>query len=116
APRNDGQQGVKQPGQTRIRALRTHKIRRANTTAGREVIQLFSRFRRFSKNGSPLWATRSSSLRVQSQSQQAHGSVPFSCRQFLRLCASLIFANSKNSSQYGRSSASGVAQKQVSTQ
>src|SRR5207237_10639608 len=52
---------------------------------------------------------------VQSQSQHAHGSVPFSCRQFRRECASLTLRSSKYSSQYGRSSASGGSQKQVST-
>jgi hypothetical protein len=38
---------------------------------------------------------RSSSRLVQSQLQQAQGSVPFSCRQFLRLWASLTLSNSK---------------------
>src|SRR5437660_1145866 len=59
------------------------------------------------KNESPCVASDSSSFFVQSQSQQAHGSVPFSCRQLRRECASFTLSNSKYSSQYGRSSASG---------
>jgi hypothetical protein len=53
---------------------------------------------------------------VQSHSQQAHGSVPFSSRQRLRKWASCTLTSSKYSSQYGRSSSSGVGQKQHSTQ
>ena len=41
----------------------------------------------------------------------AHGSLPFSSLHVLRACASLMLSNSKNASQYGRSSCSGVAQK-----
>src|SRR5438067_187478 len=63
--------------------------------------------RNFAENDVPCVASRSSSLFVQSQSQQAHGSVPFSCRQLRRECASFTLSNSKYSSQYGRSSASG---------
>src|SRR5205807_6860565 len=72
--------------------------------------------RNFAENDVPCVASRSSSLFVQSQSQQAHGSVPFSCRQLRRECASFTLSNSKYSSQYGRSSASGGSQKQVSAQ
>src|SRR6266704_2239211 len=68
------------------------------------------------KNEFPCVASRSSSFFVQSQSQQAHGSLPFSCRQLRRECASFMLSKSKYSSQYGRSSASGGSQKQVSTQ
>ena len=68
------------------------------------------------KNGLSWFRNFSSSCRVQSQSQQAHGSVPFSCRQFRRECASFTLSSSKYSSQYGRSSARGGSQKQVSTQ
>jgi hypothetical protein len=69
-----------------------------------------------SRNDAPRCRKRSSSRRVQSQSQQAQGSEPFQSRQFLRLCASLMLTSSKYSSQYGRSSCRGVAQKHVSTQ
>src|SRR2546429_1860642 len=62
--------------------------------------------RNFTENDVPCVASDSSSLFVQSQSQQAHGSVPFSCRQLRRECASFTLSNSKYSSQYGRSSAS----------
>src|SRR5438128_12579850 len=72
--------------------------------------------RSFSRNDSPLLRSLSSSLRVQSQSQHAHAWVPFSCRQLRRECASFTLSSSKYSSQYGRSSASGGSQKQVSTQ
>src|ERR1051325_693336 len=72
--------------------------------------------RSFSRNDSPWPASFSSNFLVQSQSQQAHGSVPFSCRQFRRECASLTLNRGKYSSQYGRSSAKGGSQKQVSTQ
>src|SRR6266566_813089 len=72
--------------------------------------------RNFAENDVPCVGSRSSSLFVQSQSQQAHGSVPFSCRQLRRECASFTVSNSKYSCQYGRSSASGGSQKQVSTQ
>jgi hypothetical protein len=68
------------------------------------------------RNGSPLWASRSSSCLVQSQLQQAQASWPFKSRQFLRECASFTLNSSKYSSQYERSSASGVGQKQTSTQ
>ena len=71
--------------------------------------------RNVSKNDAPLLASFSSSRFVQSQSQQAHGSAPFSCRQLRRACASLIASSSKYFSQYGRSSANGGSQKQVST-
>src|SRR5439155_25069206 len=57
----------------------------------------------------------SSSFCVQSQLQQAHGSVPFSCRQLRRKWASFTLSRPKYSSQYGRSSDSGGSQKQVST-
>src|SRR5436190_3369456 len=72
--------------------------------------------RNLAENDVPCVASRSSSFFVQSQSQQAHGSVPFSCRQLRRECASFTLSSSKYSSQYGRSSASGGSQKQVSTQ
>ena len=81
-------------------------------TSGKLVRALLSRLR----NGLPLWASRSSSCLVQSQLQQAQASSPFKSRQFLRECASFTLNNSKYSSQYGRSSASGVGQKQTSTQ
>src|SRR2546421_207203 len=51
-----------------------------------------------------------------SRAEQAQGSAPFQSRQFLRWCASFTLSKSKYSSQYGRSSASGLGQKQVSTQ
>src|SRR5438093_1595684 len=63
----------------------------------------------------PCVRSFSSSFWVQSQLQQAHGSVPFSCRQLRRKCASFTLSRSKYSSQYGRSSDSGGSQKQVST-
>src|SRR6266849_8024937 len=69
-----------------------------------------------SRNALPARRSFSSSRSVQSQSQQAHGSVPFSCRQLRRECASFTLSKSKYSSQYGRSSASGGSQKQVSAQ
>src|SRR5216117_2864027 len=47
------------------------------------------------KNESPCVASHSSRFFVQSQSQQAHGSVPFSCRQLRRECASFTLSNSK---------------------
>src|SRR3954470_11296093 len=71
--------------------------------------------RRLARNDSPCPASFSSSFAVQSQSQQAHGSVPFSCRQFRRECASLTLTSSKYFSQYGRSSSRGGSQKHVST-
>src|SRR6266481_5239939 len=71
--------------------------------------------RSFFKNDSPCPWSFSSNFCVQSQSQHAHGSVPFSCRQLRRECASFTLSKSKYSSQYGRSSASGGSQKQVST-
>jgi hypothetical protein len=72
--------------------------------------------RRRVRNDSPeLWSF-SSSRRVQLHSEHAYGSVPFKSRQFLRACASLTLIKSKYSSQYGRSSSSGVRQKQTSTQ
>src|SRR5207302_6165302 len=49
--------------------------------------------RNFAENDVPCVASRSSSLFVQSQSQQAHGSVPFSCRQLRRECASFTLSN-----------------------
>src|SRR5256885_14734588 len=69
-----------------------------------------------SRNDSPWLRNFSSSFFVQSQSQQAHGSFPFSCRQLRRECASFTLKSSKYSSQYGRSSANGGSQKHVSTQ
>src|SRR3954466_510126 len=71
----------------------------------------------FNSSRNPLPDSRnlSSNFFVQSQSQHAHGSVPFSCRQFFRACASFTDNKSKNFSQYGRSSSSGTAQKHVST-
>src|SRR4051794_37566314 len=62
----------------------------------------FSRSR--AKNDSPVLCSLASSLRVQSQSEHAHGSLPFRSRQFRRACASLTLTKSKYSSQYGRSS------------
>jgi hypothetical protein len=55
--------------------------------------------RSLSRNDSPCSDNFSASRFVQSQFEQAHGSVPFSCRQFLRLCASLILSSSKYFSQ-----------------
>ena len=49
--------------------------------------------------GSPCLRSHASNRFVQSQSQHAHGSVPFSSRHLLRACASLIESKSKNSSQ-----------------
>jgi hypothetical protein len=74
------------------------------------------RARSFLRNDSPLDASFFSRRLVQSQSQHAQGSVPFSCRQFRRECASFTDNSSKYSSQYGRSSARGGSQKHVSTQ
>src|SRR5262245_24150562 len=74
------------------------------------------RARNVAKKGPPNRASFSSRRFVQSQSQHAQGSVPFSCRQFRRECASLTDNGSKYSSQYGRSSARGGSQKHVSTQ
>ena len=51
----------------------------------------------------------------QSQSQHAHGSSPVRSRHRLRACASWTFSSVKYSSQYSRSSWSGVGQKQTST-
>src|SRR5947207_14112337 len=68
------------------------------------------------RNDSPCPWSFSSNFAVQSQSQHAHGSVPFSCRQFRRECASLTVSNSKYFSQCGRSSSNGGSQKHVSTQ
>src|ERR1700752_4452679 len=68
------------------------------------------------RNGFPWLLSHSSSFRVQSQSVQAQGSSPLRSRQFLRAWASLTLSSSKYSSQYGRSSASGVVQKQTSSQ
>src|SRR5882762_2960395 len=75
-----------------------------------------NRSRRRSRNDRPWPPNVSSNFCVQSQSQHAQGSVPFSCRQLRRECASCTLTSSKYSSQYGRSSASGGSQKQVSTQ
>src|SRR6476660_4074099 len=72
--------------------------------------------RRLFRNESPSPCSLDSSFAVQSQSQQAHGSVPFSCRQFRREWASFTVISSKYFSQYGRSSSSGGSQKPVSTQ
>ena len=55
--------------------------------------------RSFGRNASHFWASRSSSFFVQSQSQQAHGSVPFKSRQFPRACASVTLSSSKYFSQ-----------------
>ena len=68
----------------------------------------------YASKGRP-WAWSQRSRRsVQSQSIQAQGSEPFWSRHRLRACASLIFSIRKYSSQYGRSSSSGMSQKQVS--
>src|SRR5256885_2091553 len=72
--------------------------------------------RNVERNDSPCPWSFSSNFAVQSQSQHAHGSVPFSCRQFRRECASLTVSNSKYFSQCGRSSSNGGSQKHVSTQ
>src|SRR5437879_12739900 len=48
---------------------------------------------RSSRNDVPRVASHSSSLFVQSQSQQARGSVLFSCRQVRRECASFTLSN-----------------------
>lgn len=74
------------------------------------------RFRNRSKNDIPFDASFSSKTLVQSQSQHAQGSLPFSCRQLRRECASFTLTSSKYFSQYGRSSSSGWSQKQHSTQ
>src|SRR5262249_22033265 len=63
----------------------------------------------------PSIASFDSSRSVQSHSQQAHGSSPFRSRHFARLWASCTRTRLKYSSQYGRSSASGMSQKQIST-
>src|SRR6266480_3002390 len=72
--------------------------------------------RNVERNDSPWPASFSSKFAVQSQSQHAHGSLPFSCRQFRRECGSLTVSNSKYFSQCGRSSSNGGSQKHVSTQ
>ena len=51
------------------------------------------------RSGWPWPLSFASSRWVQSQSQQAHGSVPFSWRQFRRECASFTLNNSKYSPQ-----------------
>ena len=68
------------------------------------------------KNDSPLSRKRCSSRSVQSHEMHAHGSLPFSSRHRRRSCASCTRASSKYSSQYGRSSRSGLGQKHTSTQ
>jgi hypothetical protein len=55
--------------------------------------------RNVTRNGSPRACRFSSSFAVQSQSQHAHGSVPFSCRQLRRECASFTVSSSKYFSQ-----------------
>jgi hypothetical protein len=55
--------------------------------------------RSFPRKDSPLPCNFLSSFSVQSQSQQAHGSVPFSCRQFRREWASFTASSSKYFSQ-----------------
>ena len=72
-------------------------------------------FLNLARKDSPDCCSFSSSFFVQSQSQQAHGSLPFRSRQFPRACASLTLIKSKYSSQYGRSSWSGTLQKHTST-
>src|SRR6267378_309679 len=72
--------------------------------------------RSLSRKDSPWPRNFSSNFCVQLQSQHAQGSVPFSCRKLRRECASCTLTSSKYSSQYGRSSANGGSQKQVSTQ
>src|SRR5207245_10232007 len=59
------------------------------------------------RKDSPCAASRSSSFFVQSQSQHAHASVPFSCRQLRRECPSFTLSNWKYSSHYRHSSPSG---------
>ena len=89
----------------------------AVTFGGREAIyESLFRELRSSKNDLPARASFSSSRLVQSQSQHAQGSIPFSCRHLRRECASFTDNKSKYSSQYGRSSARGGSQKHVSTQ
>src|SRR5438034_11569788 len=90
-----------------------------NNATGDEAVEaayksLFSN-RNVLRNDIPRVRSFSSSFCVQSQLQQAHGSVPFSCRQLRRKWASFTLSRSKYSSQYGRSSDSGGSQKQVST-
>src|SRR4051812_15404069 len=72
--------------------------------------------RSFFRNDSPWVCSFCSNFAVQSHSPHAHGSVPFSCRQFRLECASVTWSRSKYFCQYGRSSSSGGSQKQVSTQ
>ena len=50
-------------------------------------------------NGEPQLSIRASSLAVQSQSEQAQGSLPFRSRQRSRACASCTRSSSKYSSQ-----------------
>ena len=67
------------------------------------------------RKASPIVCSLASSRSVQSQFEHAQYSVPFSCRHLLRAWASFTLSKSKYASQYGRSSSSGVGQKQVST-
>src|SRR5207247_4436225 len=89
-------------------------IRGALGTDG-AACETFTTSRSASRNELPQVRICCSSLAVQSHSQHAHGSSPVSSRQCLRLCASWTRSNSKNCSQYGRSSCNGSAQKHTST-
>src|SRR3982074_2414178 len=53
------------------------------------------RLRNCSKNDIPFDASFFSKTLVQSQSQHAQGSLPFSCRQLRRECASFTLTSSK---------------------
>ena len=63
-----------------------------------------------SRNNGPQVVEARFQLSVQSQSEQAHGSSPLRSLQRDRACASCTLSRSKYSSQYGRSSSSGVVQ------
>ena len=65
---------------------------------------------RVSRTAVPRWSAALPASSVQSQSEQAHGSSPLRSLQRDRACASCTLTRSKYSSQYGRSSSSGVAQ------
>ena len=101
---------------TAISALRRSQPTSLCPVPGAVAFRHHVSLRRRVRNDSPELCSFSSSRRVQSHSEHAHGSVPFKSRQFRRACASLTLIKLKYSSQYGRSSSSGIRQKQTSTQ
>jgi hypothetical protein len=99
----------RQPGADRFEG-------RQDQRHGRACDVISTADRNVSKKGCPQPFMRCSNRSVQSQSQQAQGSLPFKSRQRCRPWASCTRTNSKYASQYGRSSSSGTSQKQTSTQ